>query len=32
MNIQEVIQTKVIEAVASLYDITIPSVEFQPTR
>ena len=32
MNIQEVIQTKVIEAVASLYNITIPSVEFQPTR
>jgi len=32
MNIQEVIQTKVIEAVASLYDIAIPSVEFQPTR
>ena len=32
MNIQEVIQTKAIEAVASLYDITIPSVEFQPTR
>jgi arginyl-tRNA synthetase len=32
MNIQEVIQMKVIEAVASLYDITIPSVEFQPTR
>ncbi len=32
MNIQEVIQTKVIKAVASLYDVTIPSVEFQPTR
>jgi len=32
MNIQEVIQTKVIEAVASLYDVTIPSVEFQPTK
>ena len=32
MNIQEVIQTKVIEAVASQYNITIPSVEFQPTR
>lgn len=32
MNIQEVIENKVIEAVASLYDMTLPSVEFQPTR
>ncbi|MGB5270202.1 MAG: arginine--tRNA ligase, partial [Eudoraea sp.] len=32
MNIQEVIENKVIEAVASLYDKTLPSVEFQPTR
>ena len=32
MNIQEVIQTKVIEAVASIYNITLPVVEFQPTR
>ncbi len=32
MNIQEVIQTKVIEAVASIYNITLPAVEFQPTR
>ena len=32
MNIQEVIQTKVIEAVASIYNISLPTVEFQPTR
>ena len=32
MNIQEVIENKVIEAVASMYDMTLPSVEFQPTR
>jgi len=32
MNIQEVIQQKVKEAVASLYDISLPTVEFQPTR
>ncbi|WP_019668238.1 arginine--tRNA ligase [Eudoraea adriatica] len=32
MNIQEVIQTKVIEAVASIYGTSLPTVEFQPTR
>ena len=32
MNIQQVIESKVIEAVASIYDIALPSVEFQPTR
>lgn len=32
MNIQELIQTKVIEAVASIYNISLPTVEFQPTR
>jgi arginyl-tRNA synthetase len=32
MNIQEVIQTKVIEAVASIHNISLPTVEFQPTR
>jgi arginyl-tRNA synthetase len=32
MNIQEVIQTKVIEAVASIYATSLPTVEFQPTR
>jgi len=32
MNIHQVIEAKVIEAVASIYDIALPSVEFQPTR
>ena len=32
MNIKEVLTTKVKEAVSSLFDVALPSVEFQPTR
>ncbi|MEL6919180.1 MAG: arginine--tRNA ligase, partial [Bacteroidota bacterium] len=32
MNIQEVITAKVKEAVVSIYEVTLPSIEFQPTR
>ncbi|SHI90503.1 arginyl-tRNA synthetase [Arenibacter nanhaiticus] len=32
MNIQEVLTTKVKEAVNSVYKVALPSVEFQPTR
>ncbi|NKI28356.1 arginine--tRNA ligase [Arenibacter sp. 6A1] len=32
MNIQEVLTTKVKEAVNSVYKVELPSVEFQPTR
>lgn len=32
MNIQEVLTQKVKEAIASVYNVTLPMVEFQPTR
>lgn len=32
MNIQEVLTAKVKEAVADMYGVTLPGVEFQPTR
>jgi len=32
MSIQTVLETKVKEALRSLYDVELPSVEFQPTR
>lgn len=32
MNIQEVLTQKVKEAIASVYNVTLPTVEFQPTR
>ena len=32
MKIQEMLQEKVIEAINAIYSITLPSVEFQPTR
>ncbi len=32
MNIQTVLETKVKEAVSSLFSVDLPSVEFQPTR
>ncbi len=32
MSIQEVLTTKVKEAVASIFEVDLPSVEFQPTR
>lgn len=32
MNIQEVLESKVKEAVSQLYQVDLPSVEFQPTR
>jgi len=32
MNIQEVIQNKVTQAISAIYDVTLPHVEFQPTR
>ncbi|WP_411031174.1 arginine--tRNA ligase [Spongiimicrobium sp. 3-5] len=32
MNIQEVLSTKVKEAISSLYSVVLPTVEFQPTR
>lgn len=32
MKIQEVLQEKVTEAISDIYGITLPSVEFQPTR
>lgn len=32
MKIHEVLEKKVIEAISHLYDVTLPTVEFQPTR
>ncbi|WP_026810429.1 arginine--tRNA ligase [Arenibacter latericius] len=32
MNIQEVLSQKVKEAVTAIYEVTLPTVEFQPTR
>ena len=32
MNIQKVLTAKVKEAVSSIFEVTLPSVEFQPTR
>ncbi len=32
MNIQEVLSTEVKKGISELYEITLPSVEFQPTR
>ncbi|MFD0796722.1 arginine--tRNA ligase [Maribacter chungangensis] len=32
MKIQEVLEKKVIEAIGNIYDVNLPTVEFQPTR
>ncbi len=32
MNIQKVLTTKVIQAIATLFNVELPTVEFQPTR
>ncbi len=32
MNIQEVLDKKVTEAINNIYGVSLPSVEFQPTR